>query len=121
MRTKDPRSKEAFPGFSSRLRVFACPPLHPPILPPILRSLRSLRYSRIHLGNTKAACIYCFLAFIVFSGVGVSALGGTEPNQEVLTFSGFDLTLIPEPGTTPLIALLGTILLTLRRRPQQSK
>ncbi|MES2438271.1 MAG: hypothetical protein V4584_04370 [Verrucomicrobiota bacterium] len=53
--------------------------------------------------------------FAADTGVGVSLLGGTANNQNVLTFSGFSVTPIPEPGS---VALCGVFLgmFTFRRR-----
>ncbi len=46
---------------------------------------------------------------------GVSLLGGTAANQNVLTFSGFQVTSIPEPGSLTLAAFaIG--MMTLRRK-----
>ncbi len=55
--------------------------------------------------------------FAASTGVGVSLLGGTAPNQNVLTFSGFSVTAVPEPSS---IALCGAFIsvLGLRRRRQ---
>lgn len=53
--------------------------------------------------------------FAATSGVGVSLLGGTAANQNVLTYSGFSVTQIPEPGTTSLLGVMAGCLM-LRRR-----
>lgn len=53
--------------------------------------------------------------FEASTGVGVSALGGTAGNQNVLTFSNFEVSAVPEPS----VALLSTVcvgVLALRRR-----
>jgi len=54
--------------------------------------------------------------FAATSGVGVSALGGTAANQNVLTFSGFEVVAVPEPSTTGLVMLCGVVGLMRRRR-----
>jgi len=53
--------------------------------------------------------------FAAATGVGVSLLGGTANNQNVLTFSGLNVTAIPEPSS---LVMGGTALglLALRRR-----
>ena len=53
--------------------------------------------------------------FAATSGVGVSLLGGTAPNQNVLTYSGFSVTQIPEPSSTLLLGVMAGCL-ALRRR-----
>ena len=53
-------------------------------------------------------------AFAATSGVGVSALGGTAGNQNVLTFSGFEVTQVPEPSV-PFLACASAFLLLNRR------
>jgi len=40
--------------------------------------------------------------FAATSGVGVKLLGGTLGNQNVLTFSGFQVAAVPEPGTATM-------------------
>jgi hypothetical protein len=55
--------------------------------------------------------------FAATSGVGVSLLGGTAPNQNVLTFSGFSVTAVPEPSSVALCGAFVTML-GLRRRRQ---
>lgn len=53
--------------------------------------------------------------FAATSGVGVSLLGGTEENQDVLTFSNFAVTVIPEPGVAMMSGVC-LLLTCLRRR-----
>ncbi|MES2659468.1 MAG: PEP-CTERM sorting domain-containing protein [Verrucomicrobiota bacterium] len=50
---------------------------------------------------------------------GVSLLGGTDANQNVLTFSGFQVNAVPEPGS---LALAGVCIgmITLRRKRNNS-
>lgn len=48
--------------------------------------------------------------------VGVSALGGTAENQNVLTFSGFSVTQVPEPSVSLSGGIAGILLLGRRRR-----
>lgn len=55
-------------------------------------------------------------AFAASTGVGVSLLGGTSGNQNVLTFSGFQVTQIPEPRVAALLALMGVLPLFARNR-----
>ncbi|MES2474196.1 MAG: PEP-CTERM sorting domain-containing protein [Verrucomicrobiota bacterium] len=55
-------------------------------------------------------------SFAAASVADVSLLGGTGPNQNVLTFSGFQVQAIPEPGTTGLLmTFLGLTLLRRKR------
>lgn len=54
-------------------------------------------------------------SFAASTGVGVSLLGGTAANQNVLTFSGFQVTAVPEPGSLTLCGLF-VGLITLRRK-----
>lgn len=54
--------------------------------------------------------------FAASTGVGVSLLGGTAGNQNVLTYSGFQVTQVPEPGTPALAGLIGAMLLCKRTR-----
>jgi len=54
--------------------------------------------------------------FAATSGVGVSALGGTAANQNVLTFSGFNVVAVPEASSASLVMLCGVIGLMRRRR-----
>lgn len=53
--------------------------------------------------------------FAASTGVGVDLLGGTASNQNVLTFSGFQVTAIPEPGSLALCGVFAGFI-TLRRR-----
>ena len=55
-------------------------------------------------------------AFAATSGVGVSALGGTAGNQNVLTFSGFEVTQVPEPSASALTCASALLLLTRREK-----
>jgi hypothetical protein len=55
-------------------------------------------------------------AFEASTGVGVSLLGGTSANQNVLSFSGFQVTAIPEPGSLTLCGAFATMLAFRRRR-----
>lgn len=54
-------------------------------------------------------------SFAASTGIDVSLLGGTANNQNVLTFSGFQVTAVPEPGSLALCGLFAGII-TLRRR-----
>lgn len=54
--------------------------------------------------------------FAASTGVGVSLLGGTAANQNVLTFSGFQVAQVPEPTTPLMMSLMGTLLLLKRNR-----
>ncbi len=56
-------------------------------------------------------------AFAATTGVGVSALGGTAGNQNVLTFSNFEVTQVPEPSGL-ILSCVSAALLLKRRRPQ---
>ena len=56
--------------------------------------------------------------FAATTGVGVNLLGGTANNQNVLTFSGFQVTAIPEPGT---IAMGSGMICFLAFRRQRGK
>jgi hypothetical protein len=48
---------------------------------------------------------------------GVSLLGGTAPNQNVLTFSGFQVNAVPEPGSLGLAGVcIGMIALRRKRK-----
>lgn len=53
-------------------------------------------------------------SFAATTGVGVSLLGGTAQNQNVLTFSNFSVTPIPEPASLALCGVFAGIL-TFRR------
>lgn len=56
-------------------------------------------------------------SFAATTGVGVSALGGQAENQNVLTFSGFEVVQIPEPSALLMLSLsLGGICFLRRRR-----
>lgn len=48
--------------------------------------------------------------FAATTGVGVSLLGGTDANQNVLTYSGFSVTQIPEPGSALLLGVFACCL-----------
>lgn len=50
---------------------------------------------------------------------GVSLLGGTAANQNVLTFSGFQVTAVPEPGSLALTGMC-IAMFTLRRKRDRS-
>lgn len=54
--------------------------------------------------------------FATTTGVGVNLLGGTAANQNVLTFSGFQVTAVPEPGSLALCGAFVTMLACRRRR-----
>jgi hypothetical protein len=47
---------------------------------------------------------------------GITGLGGTAPNQNVLTFSGLQVTQIPEPKSATLSSLLVAIMILRRKR-----
>lgn len=53
--------------------------------------------------------------FSATTGVGVSALGGTSGNQNVLTFSGFSVSPVPEPSVVAFAGIFA-IAAGLRRR-----
>ena len=54
--------------------------------------------------------------FAASTGVGVSALGGTSGNQNVLTFSGLSVTQVPEPSAVGMSLVAGILVLGRRRR-----
>ncbi len=66
--------------------------------------------------KSSAATDKLNFAFAASTDVGVSALGGTAGNQNVLTFSGFSVNQIPEPSSSLLCGLAGFVLLGRRRR-----
>ncbi|RYD49234.1 MAG: hypothetical protein EOP85_02015 [Verrucomicrobiaceae bacterium] len=54
--------------------------------------------------------------FAATTGVGVSLLGGTASNQNVLTFSGFQVTAVPEPSSLALCGAFVSLIAFRRRR-----
>lgn len=60
-------------------------------------------------------------SFAASSGLGVSGLGGTAPDQNVLTFSGFQVVAVPEPSGISLCGLfLGMVAFRRTRRVHAS-
>lgn len=55
-------------------------------------------------------------SFAASTGVGVSLLGGTAANQNVLTFSGFQVAAIPEPSSLLIFSGFVSLCLIRRRR-----
>ncbi len=84
----------------------------------------------VHVGNSSSTGNFSFyfksnqnrssldFNFAATTGVGVSLLGGTANNQNVLTFSGFQVAAVPEPGT---IVMCGSMLCFLTFRRQRRK
>ena len=54
--------------------------------------------------------------FMASTGVGVSLLGGTAANQNVLTFSGFQVTQVPEPRIAAMLGFIASLSLLRRTR-----
>lgn len=54
--------------------------------------------------------------FEATTGVGVTALGGTAANQNVLTFSNFNVTAVPEPSVSLLAGIFAVALMSRRRK-----
>lgn len=54
--------------------------------------------------------------FEASTGVGVNLLGGGPANQNVLTFSGFQVTAVPEPSSLALCGAFVSVLALRRRR-----
>jgi len=82
----------------------------------------------VNLGNSASSGLYTLtfqsnqaldhldFNFAATTGVGVSGLGGTALNQNVLTFSGFNVAPVPEASSASLVMLCGVIGLMRRRR-----
>ena len=66
--------------------------------------------------KSDAALSQLDFAFAASTGVGVSALGGTAGNQNVLTFSDFTVSPVPEPSVALMSGLAGIMLIFRRRK-----
>lgn len=55
-------------------------------------------------------------SFNATSGIGIDGLGGTDSNQNVLTFSGFQVTAIPEPDSLLISGILVGVIIFRRKR-----
>lgn len=55
-------------------------------------------------------------SFGASTGVGITGLGGTANNQNVLTFSGFQVTAIPEPSSLLVFGILAAGFILRRKR-----